>query len=634
MCGTSAGAKYNMLNRLQAASGLLIRASLALFTGVVLLLIQSAFWSNRVSAWMQIVIFATALLSYFRPHYGLLALAALAPLGQVGSRTLDSQMRGAEALVLAFLAGALVRGWTLREFRALPSTRLHVAALIFGFIVAASCVEQLWFAQVQRDFAWPFAQELLTYASRNYIVTTRNFGMVLRAMLLLEGLALLLYTMRYTANQPEFGRRLVVAIVAGATATALLTIAVQFLEAREASTTFMDFVSKRRGVHVGDVNASGSYFALTAFIAAGMALKKSNGRITWLVLGVLLFLLMLMTGSRTAVAAAGLVGVLFLLRVALAHSSYAIRAVGFATAIVLVVGAMFLVLRTTGATPSQALSIRWVFLRTTSAMLAAHPLFGVGIGQYAASAEQFGPAELFTLWRPDNAHNNFAQIAGELGFAGLVTFIGVLALALWRRSAQREFVIILPPVLLGLFVFLLTWLGGHPLLVPEVSYPFWLALGIAAAVIAGNTTGRESAVVAGTTALILVLSIPFRVEDRLARLDFSRVSYGVSTKQLMTSRARFFVPAGTARVEFPLRSRTADDDEPVDIEVLIDGAASDTITLSDRNWRRAPINLPGDSSRRFHQIDLQIRHDTLDNRDPDRRSVEVGKWEIISKPNG
>ena len=69
---------------------------------------------------MQLIILATALLSYFRPKYGLLVLAVIVPLGQVGSRTLDSNMRGAEALVLAFLAGALVRGWTLRQFRIVP----------------------------------------------------------------------------------------------------------------------------------------------------------------------------------------------------------------------------------------------------------------------------------------------------------------------------------------------------------------------------------------------------------------------------------------------------------------------------------------------------------------------------------
>jgi hypothetical protein len=623
-----------MLNRLQAASRLLIRASLALFTGIVLLLIQSAFWSNRVSAWMQLVIFAMALLSYFRPHYGLLALAVLAPLGQVGSRTLDSSMRGAEALVLAFLAGALVRGWTLREFRTFPSTRLHVAALIFGFVVAASCVEQIWFAQIQRDFAWPFVQELFTYASRNYIVTTRNFGMVLRAMLLLEGLALLLYTARYTAHRPEFGTRLVAAIIAGASATAVLTIAVQFLEAREAATTFLDFVSKRRGVHVGDVNASGSYFALTAFIASGVALHASRRRVMWLAAGLLLFVVMLMTGSRTAVAAAGLVGVLFLLRVALTHSRYAIRAAGAAAAVVLVLGAAYLILRTTGATPSQALSIRWVFLRTTSAMLAAEPSFGVGIGQFAASAERFGPPDLFTLWRPDNAHNNFAQIAGELGVTGLITFTAVLALSLWHRNRGREFAVFLAPVLLGLYAFVLTWLGGHPLLVPEVSYPFWLALGIAAALVAADAVAPLATGIAGTAALLLALSIPFRVNGLSGQLDFSRVSYGVSAKQMMTTRARFFVPAGTARVEFPLRSRTADDDEPVAIDVVVDGTASDTITLSDREWRRSAISLPADSSRRFHQIDLQIRTGAADEANPDRQSVEVGKWEIIAKPNG
>ena len=102
----------------------------------------------------------------------------------------------------------------------------------------------------------------------------------------------------------------------------------------------------------------------------------------------------------------------------------------------------------------------------------------------------------------------------------------------------------------------------------------------------------------------------------------------------MTERARFFVPAGESRVEFPLRARDASDDEPIEIDVSVDGSASETITLTDRNWRRAPIVLPGGSSRRFHQIDLRIAPRTLDSAGPDRSPVEVGKWEIIAKPNG
>jgi hypothetical protein len=133
---------------------------------------------------------------------------------------------------------------------------------------------------------------------------------------------------------------------------------------------------------------------------------------------------------------------------------------------------------------------------------------------------------------------------------------------------------------------------------------------------------------------VLLVSIPFRVTAKSERLDLSRVTYGVSAKQRITSRARFFVPASESRVEFPLRAHGASDNDPVEIDVFVDGSASQTITLSDRNWLRAPIVLSGGSSRRFHQIDLRIRPDTPGNLDPDRSSVEVGKWEIISKPNG
>jgi hypothetical protein len=145
---------------------------------------------------------------------------------------------------------------------------------------------------------------------------------------------------------------------------------------------------------------------------------------------------------------------------------------------------------------------------------------------------------------------------------------------------------------------------------------------------------KRSAAIVGIAAALLVTSIPLRVWAKSAQLDFSRVSYGVSARQLMTSRSRFFVPAGESRVEFPLRARDASDAEPVEIDVFVNGAASETITLTDRNWRRAPVDLTRDSSRRFHQIDLRIRPDAPDNVDRGRSSVEIGKWEIISKPNG
>jgi hypothetical protein len=640
MCGTSAGAKYNMLNRLQAASRLLILASLALFTGVVLLLIQSAFWSNRVSAWMQLVIFATALLSYFRPHYGLLAIAALAPLGQVGSRTLDSQMRGAEALVLAFLAGALVRGWTLREFRTFPSTRLHVVTLIFGFVIAASCVEQLWFSQLQGDFAWTYAQQALRHASRTYLTSRGGFDMMYRAMLLLEGLALLLFTARYARQHPQFSERLVTAIVSGAAATGILTVwyvAAELLETGAARSRFLEFFAANRWtVHIGDVNAAGSYFAMGMFIALGMAARKSPYRMAWIAATLLLAATTFMTHSRTALAAvlltsACLAAAATLGRIIGVKKTIAITAVG--SAAIAVALWHYLGPEYFGAGAQNAIATRRLFLGTTWRMLLAEPLFGIGIGQYFLWSREFATLEMFNYYTRENAHNNFAQVAGELGATGLAGFLAVLALSLWPRRPEHHHDLFIP-VLLGLATFMVTWLGGHPLLVPDAAYPFWITLGIAAALVASDARWQLSLGIVAATVAVLAISIPLRVGGKANDIDLSRVSYGVSPKQLMTSRARFFVPAGTSRIEFPLRSPTADDDEPVEIEVSIDGHAADPITLSNRNWHRAPIDVPAGSSPRFHQIDLQIKPDTLDTVDPDRRSVEVGKWEIISKPNG
>jgi hypothetical protein len=627
-----------VIDTLYPVSRLVIRASLALFTCVVLVLIQSAFWSARVSASMQAIIFAIALLSYFRPHYGLFALAVLTPLGQVGSRTLDSQMRGAEALVLAFLAGALVRGWTLREFRTFPSTRLHVAALIFGFVVAASCIEQIWFTQIQMDFAWPFAQDVLSYASRNYVTSSR-FGMLPRAMWLLEGLALLLFTAHYLSTSAQFTRRLIITLIFGAIATAMLTltaVAAEFGPSRESAGSVIDFFARGRwSGHISDVNAAGSYFAMMAFLALGTGFREREWRWAWIASGSVLLVTTLMTGSRTAVAATGGVAVLVFARAAFLQPSYALRAASVAGVLAVVGMAASLIFRTTGAaTPSQAVSIRWMFLQATAGMLVAEPAFGVGIGQFSLWSAHFAPPALFKIWRPDNAHNNLAQIAGELGIVGFIAFCVVLAAPFAIRSKTPDRNPLLSPLIAGLGVYILTWLGGHPLLVPEAAYPFWITLGAATALGARDSIENVSPVVVAFAIALLLASIPFRVSTKSSDLDFTKVSYGVSTRQLMISRARLFVPGSESRIDIPLRARSASEDVPVDIEVFVDGSASETIALHDRNWRKAPIDLPRDPSRRFHQIDLLIRPHALDSVDPDRSLVEVGKWEIITKPNG
>ena len=89
-------------------------------------------------------------------------------------------------------------------------------------------------------------------------------------------------------------------------------------------------------------------------------------------------------------------------------------------------------------------------------------------------------------FRRENAHNNFLQIAAELGAVGIAAFLALLAAcagsACGGRCAARDG----PDPLLagagaGAGAFVLTCLAGHPLLTSETAYPFWIVLALAVA---------------------------------------------------------------------------------------------------------------------------------------------------------
>ena len=544
-------------------------------------------------------------------------------------------------MVLAFLAGALVRGWTLREFRSFPSTRLETAALMFGLVVAASCAEQIWFLQIQRDYPWPFVQSVMRYASRGYVETFGNYGMIFHAMLLLEGVALLLFTLKYTQLSPDFRRRLVVALVLGAVFAALLTfqsVAMELVQMGEGRTALTELVLHRRwSAHVADVNAAGSFFAMAMFIAFGLAVTNRRFLFGWIAGGFALLVATVLTQSRTAVVAVILVTACLVAISTIGRIIGARKAAGLALVALCAcaVGLWWQLPREYfGPTASDAVKIRWLFLGTTWRMLLANPLFGVGVGQYTLWSYHFAAPELLVFYQRENAHNNFAQIAGELGIVGLLVFSALLALALRsRRDPSSTPDLVTAPVMVGLAAFVLSWLGGHPLLVPEVAYPFWLALGVVAAGSLATSSARYANVLAAIAFTFLVLSVPWRMHAKSQTVDFSQVSYGLSAKNMMTSRARFFVPAGTRRVDIPLRSHSSDE-QPLIVEVLVDGVAGQTVELTGREWHTAKVALPEPSSRRFHQIDLRARPAEVTDYEADRVSIEVGNWAIISTPNG
>ncbi len=304
--------------------------------------------------------------------------------------------------------------------------------------------------------------------------------MVFHALLLVEGLALLLYAARSVHAHPAFAGRLLMAVMLGALSAALLNIwhaAMELIATGRQPGDILEFVSGQRwSEHVRDVNAAGSYFAMATVIAFGMAVRNPDARLKWTAGGLTLATAMWMTGSRTAVVAVVLVVICYAGLLALAGLRPVIRIVTTVLAVTAALGMLGVYYSQSSATASTAVNIRWMFLETTGRMLKEHPAFGVGIGQYPRVSGDFSSPELRSMYPRQNAHNNFAQIAGELGLVGLAAFTTVLVIALWPVRQPSD--VWVGPVLGGLAAFIVSWLGGHPLLVPEVAYPFWLTLAI------------------------------------------------------------------------------------------------------------------------------------------------------------
>ena len=116
----------------------------------------------------------------------------------------------------------------------------------------------------------------------------------------------------------------------------------------------------------------------------------------------------------------------------------------------------------------------------TLRMLREHPWGGVGVGQYRrVSPDYMSP--LMKSWYPlQNAHNQFLQVAGELGVPGLLVFtvlvsLGVVpvARAAWRSRDPFDI-----GLACGVLAFLAASLTMHPLLIPEVAITFWIMLGL------------------------------------------------------------------------------------------------------------------------------------------------------------
>lgn len=289
--------------------------------------------------------------------------------------------------------------------------------------------------------------------------------------------------------------------------------------------------------------------------------------------------------------------------------------------------------------------MRALFAETALRMFGSAPVTGVGIGQYRVRYLELASPDLFRSVLRGDAHNYFLWLGAELGVIGLASFVWLLGAALagiWSQVRSPHSARGFLATSVGLAAFVITWLVGQPLAVPQVAYTFWIVVGMASAPSTaiersseGDSNRSLSTKLALAAALFVVVSIPIRASRALAEIDLSRVAYGVDNWRTggdgvrfrwSGPRATFFMRSSVRAIEIPVAANPPSVREGFQIEVAVEGNVASRLTLHDRRWHSVRINAPA-ARRRFWRIDLR----TSPIEGPNRRILRVGEIAVLDE---
>ena len=235
---------------------------------------------------------------------------------------------------------------------------------------------------------------------------------------------------------------------------------------------------------------------------------------------------------------------------------------------------------------------------------------------------EFSSPRLLTIFPPaihENAHNNFLQILAELGVVGLGAVIWLMIVA--ARACGR--LVRADPrdplrwgIAVGLLAFVISWLGGHPLLIDEPAFAFWLLLGTACgwAPASPPPGSRALAWAVGALMLVIGLSVPVRTNSERADFNLEHRGIGLSAWQDEFDGIRYrragstsvvFVPSGSSVCVVPLRASRPSDD--LKVEVWLDGRRADEVRVRSDLWLPLRLLLPKSADApRFHRLEFRV----------------------------
>jgi O-antigen ligase len=572
------------------------------------------------------------LLAIVRPDAALLIAIAL-----VGFGTILSHMAGApalrvnEVLVVGSIAGCFVRAVPRNSpYRAALSASTSVPAVLFALSVLASLLVWLRVYQIQTTYPLDYLQLFVRFLTRDYFVQPGNFAVVVTGAAILEGLALFVVIGALCKLDETFFHRAARMLVIGGVGLAMMSL-VRLGEILLRSPGAIDTLRAsaaglRISPQIADYIAAGSYFSLCWLVALGLAIARSRRRLLWAIGSLPLIAALYLTGSRSVIAAA-LAGLVALGLLAIRQRMPAVRGlIVFAvlTVVAMVLSYQWMIGRdVAGTLARQSLTIRAEIVRAGLHVAATRPVFGIGLDRFFLVAGDHASPELRALWHGRlNPHNDFLRFAAELGLVGFALFVWIVGRASARiwRGLQRTRDPQLAGVAAGLVAFLVTSLVSNPLMVREVSYVFWIALGLgvghtaSASMLPGpRRLARKPLALVTILATVIVSSIPFRAQHEVASTDLTHVTYGLfawgqepdgTLSRWSGPRARFYVDGRTRYIEIPLNG-VEPSGQRQHVEIMVDGRLVNRVTVGSE-WQRVRTLMPDESSPGPRRIDLVV----------------------------
>jgi O-antigen ligase len=569
--------------------------------------------SARFGHPVQFAAAALLALTVVRPAAALMVGIAFVPIAGAITGLIAPAVDGrvfAECLCLAAIAGSCVRGLAGAPIQ----SRLLWPAVGFGTIATASIVVQY------AATGWPPP----TMDTATALLQAEGALRPAAALLeILIGLALaVIVSSRDLAADRS---RLLLALVAGLTGAGALNL-IRFAEAALARADALRAVTElftflRVSTEYPDVNAAGSAFVLGLMCAAGLVAAARRGRIPLLVAIDILIGALVLAGSRTAFFAAVVAPAGMLVFAGLGRRRRAVALTLLAGA--MLVGTALLVWSPriqANVDAGTAVSVRGEMLRRGLRMTQDHPFSGIGFSRFFDESVRYATPHSFG---PENAHNNFVQLLAELGIPGLAAFFWLLwrglgsALGAIRAGDRRRFW-----VAAGVAAYLLTCIGGHPLLVFQAAFPFWVALGLSADSEPGRQRG--DALTAAVLAAVMLVSIPFRVhaERRALHLDEPSLGEWLTDGDMRYRRVgagyAIFVAPGVQGIDVPLQCEPAAACDRAVVEVRVDGTPINSLRIGGRGWTIARLPLPPAEGYADRRVEIRLEQ-------PDGRTLLAGR---------